>query len=61
MLVSDFVGHMSDGETVTVHQLAAVVNSRLKVSTVSTGAVAVYCRQLGLKRVGIGLWQKVAD
>ena len=57
-LVSDYVLHMSDGETVTVYQLADYVNSRLRVGSVSTGSVAVYCQQIGMKRVGVGVWQK---
>ena len=56
--MSDFVGHMSDGETVTVYQLADYVNRRLRVGSVSTGSVAVYCQQIGMKRVGVGVWQK---
>ena len=57
-LVSDFVGQMSDGETVTVYQLADYVNRRLRVGSVSTGSVAVYCQQIGMKRVGVGVGKK---
>ena len=57
-LVSDFVGRMSDGETVTVYQLADYVNKRLRVGSVSTGSIATYCQQIGMKRVGVGVWEK---
>lgn len=57
-LVSDFVGRMSDGETVTVYQLADYVNKRLRVGSVSTGSIATYCQQIGMRRVGVGVWEK---
>ena len=57
-LVSEFVGQMSDGETVSVHQIADYVNSQLRVASVSTRSVSLYCQQFGLKRVGVGVWQK---
>ena len=57
-LVSEYVGQMSDGETVTVHQIAEFVNRQLRVASVSTRSVSLYCQQLGLKRIGVGVWQK---
>ena len=57
-LVSEYVGQMSDGEITTVHQIAHYVNSQLRVASVSTRSVSLYCQQLGLKRIGVGVWQK---
>lgn len=57
-LVTDYVGQLSDGETVTVHQIAEHVNRQLRVASVSTRSVSLYCRELGLKRVSTGVWVK---
>lgn len=58
-IMSDIVGRMEPGETITVHEIMGEINERLRYASVSTGEIANYARMIGLERVGAGLWRKV--
>ena len=57
-MIADYLDGLAEGQTVTVHQIADYVNQFMRFGSVSTGTVSAYCRQYGMKKVGVGVWMK---
>lgn len=57
-MIADYLDGLDEGQTVTVHQVADYVNQYMRFGSVSTGTVSAYCRQYGMKKVGVGVWMK---
>lgn len=60
-LLSDAVRQMDIHDTITVWELAGMVNRHLRISTVSTATVSAWCRMNGLVRVAVGEYEKVGN